>query len=159
MKSPMRLIAIISFTLLTIAVWAATFSSRLPIGKSVLVQNNKLIIDTSFLGAIAKNPGREEWFKNYWEFIYLIYLGHPEAISVGIDVLASLPRVDPKYDHDGIKNLARAVSHRDIFWEILSKKPMTVRKKIVDYFEKSSWNYDGQEDPKAMKQIILKDNR
>jgi len=156
MRLSIKVTLFCTLTLLAVVVWATTFSSRLPFGKSVLIQNDKLTIDTRFLVALAKNPGREEWFKNYWELIYLIYLGHPESISVGIDVLASLPRVNPKYDHDGVKNLARAVSHRDIFWEILSKKPMAIRKKIVSYFDENPWNYDGKEDPNTMKLIILK---
>ena len=119
--------------------------SRLPTGENVSIRNGLIEIDTIFLKNLSRNPISKEWQKNYWELIYLINLGHNGAINSGLDVFASILDQKKINRHLEVSNLARALSGRDEFWDILDKKHRKTRVKVIEYFDKHKNEYSGQE--------------
>lgn len=146
MKKIARFITIISIGIGASIVFASSNNfTRLPTGEDVSIENNKIVIDTVFLKTLTNNPTSKEWSKNYWELIYLINLGHEDSISSGLDILSSAPAQKPIDNHLRIDNLARALSSRDEFWDILAKKPDPSRVAIIEYYDMHRSEYLGNE--------------
>lgn len=145
MKMFMKCISVIAIFLQLFvmhSLLADTGSEAYTYGDSVHLDGNKVIIDRRFLDEIKRNPTAEEWYKNYWEFLYFIEKGDELAISIGIDVLVNVKEHRDDYDdHIGVKNLAVALSMRDDILDIICNKSQKTQEAIIGYYIKHQGDY------------------
>ena len=112
-------------------------------GPTVKVEGNKVILDRNLIIKLAKKPSLEVLEKNLWEIVYFVSIADREAMSAAIDIIVMIP--DPRHlqidDPYGIRPLARALTQTDHFWSALSAKPLSVRKKVLQYLDVNKSDY------------------
>lgn len=135
---------------------SASAEDELGYGKSVSVTNNKITINRDFLGKLAQRPSLQNADLHTWEIVYLVNIGDRQAIGVAIDLVAldspEAARVD---DHHRTRELARALSlHEEVFWNLLEKKSLETRSKVVRFFDVNKEDYVGHDYDEEKKRIL-----
>lgn len=125
-------------------------------GKAVTVSGNKISIDRNFVGKLAQRPTLESADLHTWELVYLVNIGDRQAISVAIDLVAlASPEAARVDDHHRARELARALSlHEDTFWNLLARKPIDTRKKVVRFFDVNKEDYVGHDYEEEKKRVL-----
>ncbi len=115
-------------------------------GKGVIVTDNRVEINKSFLKALAAMPSLQAYDGHIWELQYLIGVGNRTALSVGIELISLAEPKQVKIDDDhGVRILAASVSHHPDFWTMLRTKPLQLRRKVVRYYDINRCDYFGHD--------------
>lgn len=126
-------------------------------GPSVRIDGNKVILDRNLIYKFSKQPTLDLLEKNLWEIIYFVNIFDKQAMSGAIDLIAT---IDPKrvrsIEHTGVRLLARSLTQHTQFWDLLGGKPLPIRRKVIQYFDKYKTDYTLGYDYEEWKQKILK---
>lgn len=112
-------------------------------GPTVKVEGNKVILDRSVIIKLAKKPSLEFLGKNLWEVVYFVSIADKDAMNAAIDIIAMIksPSNIQIDDDNGIRPLARSLTQTTHFWDLLATKPLSIRKKVIQYYDVNKCDY------------------
>ena len=136
---------------------ASGVKTKAAFGDSTQVEGNKVILDRAVVIEFAKQPSLRSLERNPWEVIYFVMVGDEQAANAAIDLISLINPAQVKADgYSLIHPLAWALTRSDYsFWQMLAKRPLAVRRKVVGYFDAIPNDYTGH-DYQSWKRDTLK---